>query len=124
MTRWRAGRPWRTVCPRSTTFVRPEPRAVAPRLRVLRVATSCGLTISAISGRTSLRRATNSVTSGNEPELGRSRYNRYFRSGRDVGRHASYREAPRGVIATDTRSLRRDVWGQPDRIANRLVAVP
>jgi len=54
--------------------------------------------------------------------FGRGRYDRYFRSGYDVGRHASYREIPRGVIATDTRSLRRDVWGEPDRIANRLIA--
>lgn len=54
--------------------------------------------------------------------FGRGRYDRYFRSGREVARHASYREIPRGVIATDTRPVRRDVWGQPERIVERLVA--
>jgi hypothetical protein len=52
--------------------------------------------------------------------FGRPHYQRYFRSGREVARHATYRDLPRGVIATDTRSLRRDVWGQPEAIQARL----
>jgi len=45
--------------------------------------------------------------------FGRTHYDRYFRSGHEVARHATDREIPRGVIATDTRSVGRDVWGQP-----------
>jgi Family of unknown function (DUF6600)/FecR protein len=54
--------------------------------------------------------------------FGRPHYQTYFRSGREVAQHATYRDLPRGVIATDTRSLRRDVWGQPDAIQTRLTA--
>lgn len=54
--------------------------------------------------------------------FGRPHYERYFRSGHEVGRHATYRDLPRGVIATDTRSLRRDVWGQPEAAQARLTA--
>jgi len=54
--------------------------------------------------------------------FGRSGYHEYFRSGREVGSYATYRELPRGVIATDTRSVSRDVWGQPEQITARLTA--
>ncbi len=54
--------------------------------------------------------------------FGRGHYRDHYRVGRDAARYSSFREVPRGVIATDTRSLKREVWGDSEGTRQRLEA--
>jgi len=54
--------------------------------------------------------------------FGRRGGRHHYKSGHEVGRHHGSRDVPRGVIATDTRSLGRETWGRPEMVEARLKA--
>ncbi len=51
--------------------------------------------------------------------FGRRGYDRYWGSGRDIGRRARF-AVPRGIVTTDTRGITPDRWGKPGEILGTL----